>query len=278
MVAVREALTKAAAVDVRIVLCGETGTGRLHAARYVHALGAVPGAPFVRLAVHDPRTLERLSDPRLGEAVAGGTVVLEAADEASPEMQGYLTAAVEAWTGSGEEGSHPARVVATTCRDLLGLVENGLFRKDLHYLLDVFPIAFPPLRHRLEEVPAYLEHFHRQMAPGKRVPPLTSKFLEVAFAHTWPGNLRELANLVASSVTRTGGHEWALPRIHPRRDALEFPSFQQAKREFEAGYVRRVLLLTGGNVSRAADLAEKARKDFYALLSRNGIEPGEFRR
>ncbi|NTU59466.1 MAG: sigma-54-dependent Fis family transcriptional regulator [Deltaproteobacteria bacterium] len=279
MVAVREALKVAATADVCLVVCGETGTGRLHAARYLHSLGPRPEAPFVRLSARTPTSLERLADRDLVAEATGGTLVLEGVDEASLELQSYLVGWIETWaTGDGDpEGS--VRVVATTSRDLLGLVASGAFRKDLHYLLDVFPLVLPPLCQRAEEIPSYLEHFHRHLAPDRLVPPVPEEFLAQAFAHAWPGNLRELENLVAASVAQTGGESWALPRLLPREGSLlEFPSFQQAKREFESSYVRRVLLLTEGNVSRAAEIAGKARKDFYALLSRNRIEPQEYRR
>jgi two-component system response regulator GlrR len=279
VVRVREALEKAAAVDVRLVLYGETGVGKFHAAQFLHALSPRAEAPLVRLSVRDLRALETLSDPSFARSVAGGTLVLEAVDEASPEVQGYLVAALEEWGTSEDHGTALVRVVATAERDLGVLEAAGVFRRDLHFLLDVFPLALPALRSRTEEISLFLEHFHRRLAPGKPVPPAPAEFLEQALVYSWPGNLRELLNLVASSVTMTGGDEWALPRVLPRRgDSPEPPPFHQAKREFEAGYVRRLLLLTGGNVSRAADMAGKARKDFYALLSRNGIDPAGFRR
>lgn len=279
MVAVRESVKAAASVDVRLVLTGEPGTGRLHTARYFHSLGPHPEAPFTCLAAQDLQTLKRVSHPRVAEEFVRGTLVLEGVDEASLELQGCLAALIETLIGQEGDPRYGLRIVATSGRDLLGLVSAGAFRKDLHYLLDVFPLTLPPLRTRLEEVPAYLDHFHRRLAPDRPVPPVPEEFLEQAFAHAWPGNLRELENLVTSSIAQTGGARWELPRFLPRRgDLFEFPSFQQAKREFESSYVRRVLLLTEGNVSRAAEIAGKARKDFYALLSRNRIEPQEYRR
>lgn len=279
VVRVREALEKAAAVDVRLVLYGEAGVGKFHAARYLHALSPRAAAPLVRLSVRDPSVLETLADPSFVSSLAGGTLVLDAVDEASSEVQGYLAAALEEWGACEDDGPASVRVVATAERDLGLLEASGAFRRDLHFLLDVFPLALPPLRSRTEEVSVFLEHFHRRLAPGRPVPAAPGEFLEQAVTYSWPGNLRELRNLVAASVAMTGGDGWALPRVLPRRgDSPEPPPFHQAKREFEAGYVRRLLLLTGGNVSRAAEMAGKARKDFYALLSRNSIDPAEFRR
>lgn len=278
-VRVREALEKASAVDVRLVLYGEPGVGRSHAVRYLHGLSPRAAGPLRRVSLRDSRILETLSASEFEASVAGGTLVLEAVDEATPEVQAFLVAALEDWAGSEEDVPARVRVVATASRDLASLQATGVFRRDLHFLLDVFPLALPPLRNRTEEIALFLEHFHRQLAPGRPAPPLPFEFLEQAVAYAWPGNLTELHNLVATSVTLSDGRAWALPRALPRsRDVLEPLPFQQAKREFEAGYVRRLLLLTAGNVSRAADLAGKARKDFYALLSRNGVDPAEYRR
>lgn len=279
MVRAREALEKAARADVRLVLYGGPGVGKTHAARYLHALSPRRDKPLVRLSLRDPRALVALRSPDFLDSLRGGTLLLEAVDEASAEVQGHLVAAVEEWGGVDEDGPAPVRVVATAQEDLLALQGSGRFRRDLHFLLEVFPLALPPLKSRTEEVGLYLEHFHRCHAPGKPVPAAPAEFLEQALAYAWPGNLRELESLVAASVSATGGEAWSLPGVLPRAGASpEPPPFHLAKREFEAGYVRRLLLLTGGNVSRAAELAGKARKDFYALLSRNGIEPRGFRR
>lgn len=279
MVRVKEALEKAARADVRVVVYGESGTGKEHAARYLHRMSPAFRAPFRRLSLRSADAAERLGDPGFLESLAGGTLLLERVDDAPAEMQAFLTAALEEWAFGRESGQGEVRVVATAGQDLLGLAEAGLFRRDLYYLLEVFPLALPPLRERLEEIPEYLGHFHTKHAPSRPVPPVPTDFLQTAFGYSWPGNLLELENLVASSVAATGGSSWELPQKLPRRGSTPAPgTFHSAKREFEAGYIRRLLLLTSGNITQAAELAGKARKDFYALLSRNGIEPGQFRR
>jgi DNA-binding NtrC family response regulator len=278
-VRVKEALDKAARADVRVVLYGEPGTGKAHAARHLHSRSARRDGRFERLVVRDVRALARLSDPSFSPALQNGTVLLERVDEAPPDVQAFLAAALEEWASVQEETSGAVRVIASATKDLSSLTEAGLFRRDLYYLLEVFPLALPPLRERPEEIFAFLRHFHHKYAPGRLVPPLPGEFVRVALGYPWPGNLKELENLVAASVAATGGETWELPKRLPRRGPLPDPlTFQAARREFEAGYVRRLLLLTSGNVTQAAELAGKARKDFYALLSRNGVEPAEFRR
>ncbi|MBI5444884.1 MAG: sigma-54-dependent Fis family transcriptional regulator [Deltaproteobacteria bacterium] len=279
MVRVREALEKAARADVRVVLYGEPGAGKEHAVRYLHRLGAAPSAPLVRIALRTPFTASNLADVDFVASHRGGTFLLEGVDEASSEVQAFLIAVLEDGILQQEEGESAVRVVATATRDLLGLAEAGHFRRDLYYLLEVFPVALPPLRERLEEVPDYLAHFHARYAPGHPPPAPPAEFLSESFAYSWPGNLRELENLVAASVAATGGSRWELPHRLPRQGSSPIPStFQTAKRDFEAGYIRKLLHLTAGNITQAAELAGKARKDFYALLSRNGIEPRLFRR
>lgn len=279
MVRVAEVLSRASATDVRMVLYGETGTGKTHAAHFLHASGPRARGPEVRLNLIEPGVAERLAAPDLLDAARGGTVVLEEVDRADPELQSLLAGVVEEW-GTPEEGEEaPVRVVSTGCRDLLAGVEEGWFRRDLYYLLEVFPVALPPLRERPEEIPLYLEHFARKHAPGRPVPPPPEGFLVEALAYAWPGNLRELENLVVASLPEREGAPWNLAAILPRRGGEPQPlPFAQAKREFETTYVHRLLLLTEGNVTKAADLAGKARKDFYALMARNLIDPSSFRR
>jgi len=279
MVRVAEALRRAATTDVRMVLYGETGTGKTQASRFLHASGPRARGPEVRVNLVEPAAAEQLAAPDFFDSVRGGTLVLEEVDRAGPELQALLVGVVEEW-GTPEEGEDvPVRVVSTGGRDLLTGVEEGWFRKDLYYLLEVFPVALPPLRERPEEIPLYLEHFARRHAPGGRAPTVPEGFLAEALAYRWPGNLRELENLVIGSLPGRDGAPWALPCTLPRRGAEPQPlPFAQAKREFERTYVHRLLLLTDGNVTRAADLAGKARKDFYALMARNLIDPVSFRR
>jgi two-component system response regulator GlrR len=102
--------------------------------------------------------------------------------------------------------------------------------------------------------------------------------LEQALSYPWPGNLQELAGLVRRSLPRPGAAEWQFPPLlNPEVTEASVPPFHAAKREFEVSYVQRLLLLTEGNVSRAAELAGKARKDFYALMSRARVDPALFR-
>jgi len=279
MVRVAEALRRAAATDVRIVLYGETGVGKTHAARVLHAQGPRAGHPLLHIGLGSPGAAARLADPSFLGAAEGGTLLLEGVDQASADLQALLLGVVERWSGAEDAFEASLRIVATGATDLLAGVEQGWFRKDLYYLLDVFPVAIPPLRERVEEIPTYLAHFSTRYATGRRLPAVPEDFLASAMSYTWPGNVRELENLVRSSLPPRSGEPWRLPAALPRRGGEPEPlPFSQAKRDFEQAYVHRLLILTEGNVTRAAELAGKARKDFYALMARNRVDPELFRR
>jgi two-component system response regulator GlrR len=275
---VTEALERVSATDARVVLYGEPGVGKTHAARYLHSLSLHRSHPIATVSVREKRALHKLSDPGFFASIAGGTLVLQGVDEAPAEVQALLVGLIEEMDAPQDGDRAPARVFSTGQRDLLEGVEAGTFRKDLYYLLDVFPLVLPPLRERTEEIPLFLEHFFRKHARGLELPPVPEGFLAEAMVYSWPGNLRELENLVVASLPARPGAPWGLPRVLPRRGggSVGLP-FYEAKRDFEQTYVRRLLVITFGNVTRAAELAGKARKDFYALMARNDIDPESFR-
>jgi len=278
MLRVLEALDRVSATDARVVLYGEPGVGKTHAGRRLHASSARRSRPLARLSVRDLRALDRLLDRGFLEPLAGATLLLEGVDEAPAEVQAVLVGLMEEWDLPEESRDVSVRILSTAEKDLLGCVEAGTFRRDLCYLLDVFPLAIPPLRERAEEVPLFLEHFFRKHARESSPPPIPEEFLAEALTYAWPGNLRELENVVVGSLPLHPGEPWRLPKVLPRRGAFgRGAAFCDAKRDFEQSYIRWLLTLTAGNVSRAALIAEKARKDFYALMARNKIDPAEFR-
>jgi two-component system response regulator GlrR len=276
---VAEALQRAAATDVRVTLYGESGVGKSHAAACLHALSRRRRAAFSTVSVRDVRAVARLADERFLSSLAGGTLVLSGVDEIPPQLQAVLIGVIEEWCGGGERGEAPIRLVCTGQQALFPLMESGRIRPDLHYLLDVFPLAIPPLRERTEEIPLFVDHFSRRhREAGGKTPAVPQGFLKAANFYPWPGNLRELESVVLAALPNRPNSGWRFPRTLPLRGGEpKLLTFSQAKREFEQSYVRRLLAITGGNVSRAAGLAGKARKDFYALMARNHIDPMRFR-
>lgn len=276
---VAQALQKASGTDFRVILYGEPGVGKSLAARCLHALSTRGGHPLAWVPVRESATIWRLSDRSFLDGLTGGTLVLAGIDEAPTDVQGVLVGVIEEWGTAAPAGEVPVRILATAQRDLLALVETKAFRQDLYYLTDVFPLAIPPLRERPEEIPMFVDHFFRRHVPGRNPPPIPESFLQEAVKYGWPGNLLELERVVLSSLPQRPGRPWQFPHALPLRGGTpKVLSFSEAKKEFEVSFVRRALILTSGNVTRAAELAGKSRKDFYTLMARTRIDPAPFRR
>ncbi len=273
------ALERAATTDVGVVLYGEPGAGKSFAASHLHRLSPRRQGVLRHLSLRDTGALALLTNLGYREELEGGTLVLEGVDEASVETQAVLVGVLEAWSTAEGGGEALVRVVATSEGDLAEAVAGGSFRTDLFYLLEVFPVCLPPLRQRAEEIPALVAEFAcRTGRDPTTLPALPGAFLEQAMGYDWPGNLRELAGVVVRALPPGDGDGWCFPPLlHPRLATPCLPPFHTAKREFEQSYVSRLLLVTGGNVTQAAELAGKARKDFYALMARNRMDPAQFR-
>ena len=276
---VREAVTRAAPTDVAVLLYGETGVGKTLWATYLHALSPRSEEPLAFVCVRTPEGLRALETPGAFEAWRGGTVVLEGLDEAPPEAQTRILGMVEAWGAAPEGGTPPIRFLATASQDLHALAQQGRFRRDLLYWVGMFPVRIPPLRERYEDLSALVGHLFARHAPGMRFPGIPSGFLRAAAAYEWPGNVRELEAVVRAHMPARPDEPWTLPEHLPHRGYGQgVEPFAEAKRRFEREYVIRLLALTGGNVSQAARLAGKARKDFYTLMARSRVGPEPFRR
>jgi two-component system response regulator GlrR len=158
---------------------------------------------------------------------------------------------------------------------------KGTFREDLYYRLNVVGIHLPPLRERREDVPLLVEHFLVQIANesnGERKV-YSAEAVELLVANVWPGNVRQLYNIVRQNValspTRVISSEQVRSALGEQANAL--PSFSEARDEFTRNYLSQLLQITGGNVSQAARLAKRNRTDFYKLLGRHQLNPEQFK-
>jgi formate hydrogenlyase transcriptional activator len=224
---VRRALAQVAPTGSTVLILGETGTGKELVARAIHAasprrdglLVAVncaalaPGLLPSELFGHEAGAFTGALKSRAGrfERAHGGTLFLDEIGEVSGEVQVLLLRALQERTIERVGGHEPVpvdvRLIAATNRDLQKAMEEGAFRRDLYYRLNVFPIHVPPLRQRREDVPALLHHFAEQLGrrmhrPVRGVSPRT---LELALDYAWPGNVRELENLVERALIVGGG-------------------------------------------------------------------------
>lgn len=215
-------VAKVAPTDTTILILGETGTGKELVARAVHRLSRRSGHPFVKvncaatppsliaseLFGHEKGAFTGALERRLGrfELAKGGTIFLDEIGELPSETQIALLRVLQDREFERIGGTvvllADVRVIAATNRDLQAATASGEFRLDLFYRLNVFPIEVPPLRERKEDIPALVEYFVRRYASklGKKITVVSKQTMELFQAYDWPGNIRELQNVVERSV------------------------------------------------------------------------------
>ncbi|WP_243317113.1 sigma-54-dependent transcriptional regulator [Geothrix paludis] len=307
LVAVYKAIGKVAPMRVPVLVLGETGTGKELVAQALHRFGSHPAGPFIPVhcgAIPDTLIESELFGHRRGAftdahrdrkgvlaQAHGGTVFLDEIGEISPVFQVKLLRFLEDGIVQplGAEKGEPVqvRVVAATHRDLRAMVEAGAFREDLFYRLAGYEIRIPPLRERIEDLPALVAHFQDRFRrdlglPDPGVPSPT--VLEVLAAHPWPGNVRELGHVVRRVLIEAGtlgdpapvrrilGS--SLPEVFPALASpvpgtpLRFPEPFLPLDELERLYLLTVLTRCGGNKTEAARILGIERKTLARKLKR----------
>jgi transcriptional regulator with GAF, ATPase, and Fis domain len=215
-------VAKVAPTDSTVLITGETGTGKELIARAVHKRSQRSGRAFVsvncaalppslissELFGHEKGAFTGATQRRLGrfELADGGTIFLDEVGDVPPDIQVALLRVLQERQierlGGGQSISVDVRVIAATNRDLEAAAAAGAFRLDLFYRLNVFPIEVPPLRERREDIPMLLEYFVGRYAgkAGKRIGRIDKRTLDLLQSYDWPGNIRELQNVVERSV------------------------------------------------------------------------------
>ena len=289
------ALGKIAATDTTVLLEGETGTGKGLIADLLHRQGARTRQAFIvvdcasipptliesELFGHDKGAFTGATVARAGafESANGGTIFLDEIGELPLDLQAKLLRALEERVikriGTTREVRLDVRVIAATNRDLREAVNQGRFRADLFYRLDVVRLRLPPLRDRREDIPLLVTHYYRVFTGDDlAVPPAT---LVAAFTgHSWPGNVRELRSAVERAVLFADpdlalGHDPAPPAGGDTFD--DRLSFRESKERvvsrWERAFVQDLLARHGGNLSRAARAARMDRAYLRELLRRS---------
>jgi two-component system response regulator GlrR len=283
--------------DATILLFGETGTGKEVMARVIHANSRRNKGAFVALnCAAIPETLfesELFGHVKgaftsahgakrgLFQMAHGGTLFLDEIGEMPLSMQVKLLRAVQEReireVGSETSVKVDVRIIAATNKDLGEAVKNGTFRNDLYYRISVVPLFIPPLRERRDDIPLLAQHFLTQSVKrsNKDIKGFTPASLHRLMINPWPGNVRELENAVEKAVVMSQ-QEMLTPDLFPSVSAsAESPlkPLTEAKEEFERTYLKNVLHLTGGNISRAAQFAGRYRADFYKMLRKYGLHP-----
>lgn len=293
---------KVAATDATVLIRGESGTGKSLLARAIHAGSPRRGGAFVtvncgalpenllesELFGHEKGAFTGAVARKQGrfKTAEGGTLFLDEIGEMSPPLQVKLLQVLEERTfypvGSEHPESADVRVVAATHRDLEEAIGEGEFREDLYYRLNVFPIAIPPLRARREDIGPLLEHF---LARLRRTPEtLTEAAREALLAYAFPGNVREMENLVERAAILAGGEpidRRHFPSLTTRPTAgagnaawiPEIPEEGISLEALEKDLILRALEKAGGNKTHAAKLLGLTRRTLYSRLERHGLSP-----
>jgi two-component system response regulator GlrR len=287
--------------DASVFIHGESGTGKELLARAIHRASRRSEREFVAVncgAIPEPLLESELfgyvkgaftgavrDHKGLFQAAHGGTLFLDEIGDMPLALQVKLLRVLQERQVRpvGAVASVPidVRVVSASHRNLQDEMKAGRFREDLYYRLNVVSLSLPPLAQRREDIPLLASHFLQQLAEryGKDVASLAPDAIELMLSASWPGNVRQLFNVVEQTVALsvTPLVPASLVQRALQQAAANLSSLDEAKRRFERDYLVQLLKMTRGNVSQAARLAKRNRSDFYSLLARHEIDPGQFK-
>jgi two-component system, NtrC family, response regulator GlrR len=291
----------AARSEASILIEGESGTGKELVARAIHRASPRSGHPFV--AVNASAIPEALLESELFGHVRGaftganrshkglfqvadrGTLFLDEIGDMPLGLQAKLLRALEEREirPVGASGAIPVdiRVISATHQDLEEAVAEGRFREDLFYRLNVVTLQIPPLSRRRGDIPLLVSHLLDEIrgAGPHKVSGMSPEAMDLLIKAPWPGNVRQLRNVVEQAVALATGPIVPASLISSalQETASEILSLNEARDRFERDYLVRLLQVTRGNVSHAARLAQRERSKFYQLLRRHHLDPDLFR-
>jgi two-component system nitrogen regulation response regulator NtrX len=309
----RALVERVAPTGSRVLISGQAGSGKEVTARMIHARSRRADGPFVVMncATLNPNRFEEelfgleagldpVTHPRRAgvlERAHGGTLLLDEVSDMPLETQGKIVRALQDQTferlGGSARVKVDVRVLATSNRDLKAEIAAGRFREDLYYRLAVVPLTVPSLRERREDVPSLAQLFLIRSAETSGMPAreLSADALSALQAYDWPGNVRQLRNLMdwllimapggASEPIRAdmlppdiGANAPALLNIDPTADIMALP-LREARDLFETQYLQAQLLRFGGNTSRTANFVGMERSALHRKLKQLGVNSEE---
>ncbi|NJK88002.1 MAG: sigma-54-dependent Fis family transcriptional regulator [Myxococcales bacterium] len=305
---VLDVIERVGPLKVTVLLTGESGTGKERVARALHHLGATPGAPFVpvncgaipealiesELFGHVEGAFTGASQAKEGlfQAARGGTIFLDEVGELSTPLQVKLLRVLQERmvkpVGATREIEVDVRVVAATNRDLEAEAEAGRFREDLYFRLNVVQVDLPPLRQRTEDIPMLAQAFLRRYATeyGRPVTTVEAAAMAKLLEFPYPGNIRQLQNIIERAVALSRGQEIRLDdlprdvraslsvpdRVIAVNDDFDFPpqgvDLERLLRDFELRWIEKALECAGGVKTKAAELLGMSFRQFRYKLSK----------
>ena len=275
---------RAASSDVPVLLTGENGTGKELLARAIHAASPRRDAPFIAVVCKD-RAPEELRAELLGsdsqeaalERAQSGTLLLFEVGDLPSDLQVALARAL------ANRSNNPrveARLICTTSHDLQTLADSGAYYRDLLHLINILPIEIPPLGRRREDIPLLVSHFLEQATEaGGKTKIYSPQAIELLATTDWPGNVRQLFELVKQHVALSHGKIMSKEFVQRTlgEQSTSLPAYDEARDKFSRDFLADNLQRAGGNVTKAARLAKRSRTDFYKLLARHRLDAEDFK-
>jgi two-component system nitrogen regulation response regulator NtrX len=289
--------------QARVLITGENGVGKGIVARAIHKASERSDARFVEVccaAIPDDLIESELLGHEKGaftgaaqrkpgrfEIADGGTIFLDEIGDMSPKVQAKVLRVLEEnefeRVGGTETISVDVRVIAATNKDLRALIDEGKFREDLFYRLNVVPMEIPPLRRRKEDIPVLAEYFLQVYCDmyGLKAKTLDKKVVERLIDYSWPGNVRELRNIIERMVITSEADHLILEDLPPltggallkSADYADVGSYEEFKSTSESAFLERKLRDNNWNISKTAKALGMQRSNLYKKIQKLGIEP-----
>lgn len=283
---------------VNVLISGASGTGKELLAQAIHQHSQVSNGPFVAIncgAVPGELLESELFGHKKGaftgavkdhqglfQQAQGGTLFLDEIGDMPLNLQVKLLRVLQEKTirpvGFQEEISIDVRIVSATHKNLPEAIKNQQFREDLYYRLNVVNLKLPPLCERREDISLLAQYFSASIAErmNQNEKHFANDAMHALVRYDWPGNIRQLQNVVEQVVALTPGEvisaHLVLAALDSNEKSVEPLSLNDAKKEFERDYVINTLKMAGGNVAEGAKLAKRNRSDFYKLIKKHNID------
>ncbi len=287
--------------DVSVLINGQSGTGKEVLAQAIHKASPRARKPFI--AINCGALPEQLLESELfGHAkgaftgavssreglffaASGGTLFLDEIGDMPMPLQVKLLRVLQERKvrplGSNRDLDIDVRILSATHRNLPKAMEKNEFREDLYYRLNVVNLRIPALNERAEDIPLLANHLLRESAARHKpfVRSFSSDAMKCLMTATWPGNVRQLVNVIEQCVALTTSPviSEALVSQALQGENTALPTFVEARNQFELNYLRKLLQMTKGNVTQAARMAGRNRTEFYKLLGRHDLEANDFK-